>query len=161
MQIRAATEADLPSILALAAAKREEYATYSPVFWRVAEDANEKQAAFFLNQRLHNDAVITLVAEVDGSISGFIMAIIHAAPPVYDPGGPVCSIDDFTVATPDIWPTIGSALLTVVTQQARERGAVLVIIVCGQRDSAKRMMLQAQQATVASEWYVKPLVSPQ
>jgi hypothetical protein len=159
MQIRAATEADLESILALAAAKRDEYATYSPVFWRVAEDANEKQAPFFLNQRLHNNSAITLVAEVDEVISGFIMAVIHPAPPVYNPGGPVCSIDDFTVAAPSMWPTIGVKLLDAATQQARERGAVLIIIVCGQGDIPKSMMLQAQGATVASEWYVKPLVS--
>jgi ribosomal protein S18 acetylase RimI-like enzyme len=157
MHIRKATDADLPAILELAATKRDEYAGYSPVFWRVANDAIEKQRSFFINQRMYNDEIITLVAERDGSIDGFIMAMIHTAPPVYDPGGPVCSIDDFTVAAPDLWPTTGKMLLDAVTSQAQARGAVLVIIVCGHLDASKRAMLQGHGATIASEWYVKPL----
>ena len=157
MQLRSALESDLPRILALAAAKRAEYTTYSPVFWRVAPDATEKQAAFFLDQRLHNPQALTLVAERDGLIEGFIMALIHSAPPAYDPGGPVCSIDDYTVATPDLWTTTGAALLDAATTWAREHGAVLMIIVAGQRDQPKRAMLEATNATIASEWWIKPL----
>ena len=157
LQVRTATENDLESILALAAAKRDEYAAYSPLFWRPAAGANEKQALFFLNQRLGNAAAITLVAESNGSISGFIMALVQAAPPVYDPGGPVCSIDDFTVATPDLWSSVGTALLNAATAQAQAAGAVLVIVVCGQLDTPKRIMLESCGASVASEWFVKPL----
>ena len=157
MTIRAATEADLPAILELAAAKRDEHATYSPVFWRVAEDAAERQTVFFRNQRIQNPQALTLVAECDGSIVGFIMAQVHAAPPVYDPGGPVCSVDDFTVATPELWHTTGEELLHEAKRWAQERGAVLIIVVTAQRDTAKRTMLAATGATVASEWWVQPL----
>lgn len=157
MQIREATEADLPAILALAEAKRAEYATYSPVFWRVAEGAVEGQGHFFTKQRLQNEQSINLVAEDEGVIQGFIMALVHMAPPVYDPGGPVCTIDDFTVASPDLWPTVGRALLEAATERVRARGVVLVITVCGYLDQPKRAMLQAEDATIASEWYVKPL----
>lgn len=157
MTIRAATEADLPAILELAAAKRDEYATYAPVFWRVADDAVERQALFFRNQWIQNPQALTLVTERDGSIVGFIMARVHAAPPVYDPRGPVCSVDDFTVATSDLWNTTGEALLGAAKQWAQERGAVLIIVVTAQRDTAKRTMLAATGATVASEWWVQPL----
>ena len=70
-------------------------------FWRVAHDDQAKQAPFFLKQRLHNNDAITLVAEDAGVVIGFGMALIHHVPPVYDAGGPVCSIDDYTVATPE------------------------------------------------------------
>ena len=157
MQIRPATEADVAAMVALSDARRTEYATYSPVFWRKAADGTEKQAAFFTQRQLRDDNVITLVAEDDGTIQGFVMAGIHHAPPVYDPGGPVCSIDDYMVATPALWPTLGVELLNAATAQAKERGAVLVIIVCPHLEAAKRTMLHEQGATIASEWFVKPL----
>ena len=97
------------------------------------------------------------MAEEHGVVVGFVMALIHHAPPVYDPGGPVCSIDDYTVATPELWPTVGAALLDAATVHAQERGAVLVIVVCGHRDEPKRTLLHEYGATLASEWYVKPL----
>lgn len=157
MQIRPATEADVAAMVALSDARRTEYATYSPVFWRKAVDGAAKQAAFFTQRQLGDDNVITLVAEDNGTIQGFVMAGIHHAPPVYDPGGPVCSIDDFTVATPDLWPTLGVALLNAAMASAKERGAVLSIIVCPQLEEPKRRMLHDQGATIASEWFVKPL----
>ena len=157
MIIRPATEDDLPAILKLAAAKRDEYATASPVFWRVADDAAEQQEPFFRNQRIQNKQALTLVAEDDDSVVGFIMATIHTAPPVYDPGGPVCSVDDFTVASPDLWSTTGEELVHAAKKWAQDQGAVLIIIVAGQQDSAKRTMLAATGATVASEWWVQAL----
>lgn len=157
MIIRYATEDDLPVILELAAAKRAEYATYSPVFWRVADNAAEQQAPFFRNQRIQNPHALTLVAEEAGAVVGFVMATINAAPPVYDPGGPVCSIDDFTVATPDLWNTVGEKLIHAVKKWAREQGAVLIVIVAGQQDISKRMLLASLGATVASEWWVQTL----
>lgn len=157
MIIRPATEDDLPAILELAAAKRAEYATYSPVFWRVADNAVEQQAPFFRQQRIQNPHALTLVAEAAGAIVGFVMATIGAAPPVYNPGGPVCSIDDFTVAVPDLWSTVGEKLVHAAKRWAHEQGAVLIIIVAGQQDRAKRTMLAAMGATVASEWWVQAL----
>ena len=157
MHIREATEADLMAMAALSEAKRTEYEKYSPVFWRKAEGVTEQQARFFANRMLRNEHVITLVAEHDSTIEGFIIAMVHQAPPVYNPGGPVCTIDDFTVASADLWPTTGVALFNEATARAQQRGVVLAITVCGHLDEPKRTMLQAQGATIASEWYVKPL----
>ena len=155
MQIRAATPADVPAMVALSDAKRTEYATYSPVFWRKAKDGAEAQARFFTDRQLPNEKIITLVAERDGAIEGFIMATVQEAPPVYDPGGPVCTIDDFTVATRDLWATTGLALLEAATAQARERGAVLMITISGHLDMRKRAMLLEHGATIAAETFVQ------
>lgn len=156
MPIRPATEADVPSMIALADAKRSEYARYAPTFWRKAPDSAEKQAPYFASL-LERAEVIVLVYEEASAISGFVIASITSAPPVYDPGGPVCVIDDFTVATPDDWPSVGAALLAAARREAQAQGANLAVVVCGQLDEPKRAMLRAAGFAVASEWYVNPL----
>jgi hypothetical protein len=80
----------------LAAIKRVQYQEYSPVFWRPAMGACEAQRAFFDKLVAFPDA-ICLVHEADGVVQGFIIATVVSPPPVYDPGGKVCMIDDFVV----------------------------------------------------------------
>jgi len=157
MQIRDVTAADVPAMAALADAKRTEYATYSPVFWRKSDTGIEAQTRFFTNRMLPSDTVISLVADNDGTIEGFVIGIVLQAPPVYDPGGPVCSIDDFTVAHPDSWATVGAALYKEVTIRAQQRGARVMLTITGHLDAPKRAMLQAQGAAITVETYVQPL----
>src|SRR5437879_75669 len=95
--IREATEADIPQMLVLAETKRKQYEEYSPVFWRRASDAAEKQDPYFRAQ-LGSENSLCLVSEDAGQFTGFVIASIVSAPPVYDPGGPVCMVDDFAVA---------------------------------------------------------------
>lgn len=156
MPIRRATQEDVPRMVELSDAKRTEYAQYAPTFWRKAPDGAEKQALFF-RSLLAQSHVIALVHDEGPDVTGFIIASMTTAPPVYDPGGPVCVIDDFTVVEPDAWPTIGAALLTEARSQAQARGVVLAIVVCGHLDEPKRMMLSECGYRVASEWYVHPL----
>ena len=66
-------------------------------------------------------------------------------------------IDDFMVARPDNWPSVGVALLAAARAEARTQGATLAVVVCGQFDEPKRAMLRAVGFAVASEWYVNPL----
>jgi GNAT superfamily N-acetyltransferase len=156
MNIRKATAADIPHMVAIAEVKRVEYEGYSPVFWRKAPDSSPKQELFF--QRLLAAAdVIALVAETDTSLVGFIIGAVTTAPPVYNPGGPVCIVDDFTVANSTEWGLVGAALLAAVEQEAKAQGAVLSVVVCAQRDQAKRDLLREAGLTVASEWHVKPI----
>lgn len=156
MQIRAATAADIPRMVAIAEAKRVEYEGYSPVFWRKAPDSSPIQAAFF-QRLLTGTDVIALVAETEATLLGFIIGAIATAPPVYNPGGPVCMVDDFAVANPMEWGSVGAPLLTAMEQEAKARGTVLSVVVCAQRDQAKQAMLREAGLAVASEWYVKAL----
>lgn len=156
MNIRAAREADIPSMVAIAETKRIEYEGYSPVFWRKAPDSSPKQEVYF--QRLLTGAdIIALVAEAESTLLGFVIGAITIAPPVYNPGGPVCIVDDFAIANPTEWNSVGAALLAAVEREAKARGAVLSVVVCAQRDQAKREVLQRAGLTVASEWHVKPI----
>jgi len=79
------------------------------------------------------------------------------APPVYDPGGLTCLVDDFVVREPEAWDQVGASLLRAVNQLARERGAVQTVVVCRRLDEAKRATLADQGLTVVSEWSVVEL----
>lgn len=156
MDIRTAQETDIPRMVAIAETKRVEYEGYSPIFWRKAPDSAAKQE-LFLQRLITRGDVIALVAETETALSGFIIGTLTSAPPVYNPGGPVCMVDDFAVAHSQEWESVGAALLTAVERTAKERGAVLSIVVCAQRDQAKRSLLHKAGSAVASEWHVKPL----
>ena len=156
MPIRTARETDIPRMVAMAETKRIEYEGYSPVFWRKAPDSSPKQELFF-QRLLTSPDVVALVAEVEDTLSGFIIGAVTIAPPIYNPGGLVCIVDDFAVAKPQEWDLVGAELLAAVEREAKAPGAVLSVVVCPQRDQTKRIMLQKAGAAVASEWYVKPL----
>lgn len=150
---RAATPSDVPRMVDLSEQKRSEYAAHEPVFWRKAADSREKQTPYF-ETLLSRESVIALVHERGGAIDGFLIAALVPAPPVYDPGGLICLIDDFVVADPDAWQIVGAALLAEVGRQARARGAVQFMVICGHRDGPKRAMLAAMGLSLATEIYV-------
>ena len=154
--IRKAEPGDVVAMIALAEARRHQYQQYQPVFWRKAPDSAEKQSPF-LTQQLSSERVIARVFEREGRIDGFVIGQLVPAPPVYAPGGPVLSVDDYCIASGTDWEATGRPLLEAVEAAARERGAVLTVVVCGHLDEPKRSMLRGQGFTIASEWYVRSL----
>ncbi len=154
--LRPAQPGDVPRLVALSAQKRAQYAQAQPVFWRVAGEADEKQAAFF-GQLLTRENVHVLLAESGAELMGFLIAQIVPAPPVYDPGGSVLSIDDFAVTEDGAWPLVGRELLDAAQGWGREKGCALGVVVCGHHDELKRAMLEDAGFPIASEWRVRPL----
>ncbi len=155
--IRPAADADLEAMVRLASARRAEYAAYQPVFWRSAAGAEHRHWPFLARLVASSD-VITLVSEEcdnkqRGRLTGFVIATLATAPPVYDPGGLTGFIDDFAVE-PGRWSTTGACLLQAALDAAAERGAVQTIVVTAHLDEAKRAMLQAAGLQLASEWWV-------
>jgi GNAT superfamily N-acetyltransferase len=136
--------------------KRLQYQSYQPTFWRKAADSREKQLPH-LERQLSSDRAIALVHEQDGAIDGFLIATLIEAPPVYDPGGLTCVIDDFVVAEARDWQSTGTALLAEANRQAGSRGGVQTVVVCGHQDQPKRRMLAASGFSIASEWYVREI----
>jgi len=147
---------DISGMVAISEAKRTEYESYAPIFWRKASDSSPKQEIYFQRLLMDTDA-IALVAVEANLLRGFAIGTITSAPPVYNPGGAVCVIDDFAVLNPDDWASVGGSLLKAVEREAKTRGAVLSVVVCARRDQAKREMLQKSGSTVVSEWHIKPL----
>lgn len=157
-RIRTAKDCDLEEILNLANAKRLEYEIYQPVFWRVAPDSIAQQRDFIASQ-IADEKVITLVATAESKVIGFVIGHLVPAPPVYNPGGSTCLIDDFVVNESDSWETVGADLLHQVGNAALSRGAALVVVVCGHLDEPKRKALEESSLIIASEWWVAPLKS--
>ncbi len=153
---RAAISTDIAPMVALSAAKRAAYALASPIFWKPAADANAKQEAWF-RHLLARDTTIALVVDGDADVEGFVIGLLQPAPPVYDPGGPVLAIDDFCVRDPALWTTVGDALLRDVRSRARERGAVLVIVVAGVHDGPKSTLIAPRGFTATSQWFTAPI----
>ena len=154
--VRRAQLSDVPSMVDLSEQKRREYQAYQPQFWRKAPDSREKQLPFF-ERLIESDQVIALVHEHSGTIDGFVIASVVGAPPVYDPGGKTCLIDDFVVAAAADWTTVGEALLATANQEAKACGAVQTVVVCGHQDGPKRTMLAEGGFSIASEWYVREI----
>jgi GNAT superfamily N-acetyltransferase len=154
-QIRAAAEADVPAMAVLAGIRREQYAQYQPLFWRPAAAAPDRHRAY-LGRLVASDQVITLVSEEAGQLTGFLIATLDPAPPVYDPGGLSCDIDDFAVTPAAKWPTTGARLLRAALAEAGRRGAVQAVVVTAHLDEPKRQALRACGLEVASEWWVTP-----
>ncbi len=143
----------------LASMRREQYARYQPVYWRPAADAQEKQRPYFAKLVAH-DEVICLVSEEAGQVTGFLIAMLTAAPGVYDPGGLTCQIDDFVVVTAARWPTTGVQLLRAGLAEAARRGAIQAVVVTGHLDQPKREALRACGLDIASEWWVTQQALP-
>lgn len=154
--VREYREDDLEAVAALCDARRQAYALHQPVFWRPAADAAEVGRAFLAEQVTRENA-LAAVHETDGAVDGFVLASIVDAPPVYDPGGRTCAIDDFAVRDPAAWGHVGRELLAYVAPLARARGAVQCVVVNGAHDTAKAAVLRGLGGTVASEWYVLDL----
>lgn len=151
--VRPGLEADLEAILDLAETRRTLYATYHPRFHRPAAGARAKQRPFFL-KLLSGDKSIVLVHESDRHVDGFLIAELRAAPPVYDPGGLTCVVDDFAVENEALWAKAGRELLETLRVLAHEREAAQIVVVCAPEDKAKREMLTTAGLSVVSEWLV-------
>ena len=107
---------------ALASIRREQYARYQPRLWRPAAGAPGKHRTY-LGSLVASDEVITLVSEEAGQLTGFLIATLNPAPPVYDPGGLTCDIDDFVVTPATRWPTTGVRLRRAARLGQGRRGA--------------------------------------
>ncbi len=153
--VRTAEAADAAAMADLARMRRDQYAGYQPIFWRPAPGATDPHRRY-LAKLVGSEQVITLVSEQAGQLTGFLIATLGPAPPVYDPGGPTCQIDDFTVSSPDRWPTTGISLLRAGLAEAARRGAIQAVVVTGHLDEPKRQALLACGLEIASEWWVTP-----
>jgi ribosomal protein S18 acetylase RimI-like enzyme len=158
-QIRPAVQADAAAMAILATLRREQYARYQPLYWRPAAGVQDKHSDY-LAGLVASDKAITLVSDDAGQVTGFLIATLTPAPPVYDPGGPTCQIDDFVVAPATKWPTTGAELLRAGLAEAGRRGAIQAVVVTGHLDQPKRRALRACGLEIASEWWVTPQALP-
>lgn len=159
MMVREAMAGDIEAMVELAARRRAAYARQQPVFWREAKEARAVQAAYFESILSGGEAQAFVCEDEERRVVGFAIAEIRRAPPVYDPGGPACFVDDFCVLDDLLGQTAGKALLDEATAWAREkRGAVQTVVACGAHDQAKARLLADLGYGVSTEWHVRPLI---
>jgi ribosomal protein S18 acetylase RimI-like enzyme len=156
LDIRKAISSDIEAVLGLAERNRRQYQKYQPTFWRKAANSVETTRAFF-TQLLTEQDTCFLTAVEGRQVLGFLIARKVPVPPVYAPGGDTYLIDDFCVAEPAHWLTIGEALLSHASTLIHEAGAVQIVVVCGDRDLLKAEVLRRSDLSIASNWWTKPL----
>lgn len=153
LEIDRARLADLEQVLDIAAERRMDYAEYQPQFWRPAPDAVHRQREY-VETLLEDDQALVVVARDGAGLRGFAIGRLVPAPPVYDPGGASCVVDDFAVASPGEWSTLGPLLLHALRSWGIGRGAVQLVVVTAHSDQTKRAVLSGDGLTIASEWWV-------
>jgi hypothetical protein len=114
----------------------------------MAENSNEIQEKWFESE-FENERVIALC---DSQKCGFIIGKLITPPEVYA-SGLTLMIDDFCVATPKLWESVGKNLLEECVNIAKEKGAKQILCVCGNFDTEKYKLLENLNLTVASRWY--------
>lgn len=158
VHVRQAVPGDVPRMVSLSREKRASYARVRSQFWRPSADADDVQARFFGGLLAAPDHQVLVAEDEQGDVVGFCITRLVSAPPVYDPGGPTATIDDFCVADGDsAWLTVGRKLLTAARELAAQRGAVQLVVVAGAHDSAKRRMIERQGLSETSIWYTGPI----
>ncbi|GEP53473.1 GNAT family N-acetyltransferase [Reyranella soli] len=156
MDVRKAETTDIETAVELMERSRRQFQKFQPTFWRKAEKSAAATETFF--GRLLTDPDTYFLVAVEGSrLEGFLIARKFPSSPVFDPGGDTWLIDDFCVAEPRLWLSIGEALLSHATTLIHEHGGVQVVVVSADRDLAKTEMLRRSDLTIASNWWTKPL----
>jgi hypothetical protein len=156
MPVRGATADDVAAMVALVETARERLADWQPVFWRRAPGAAEMSAMFF-GYLAGAPEHLTLVHETGGAVTGFLIASETKPPPVYAPGGPTWTIDDFCVASEALWETAGRDLLEVARTDLKARGAVQVVVICPAALAAKGDLLAGAGLMIATQWWTAAL----
>jgi hypothetical protein len=152
-----AADADVQAIAALAETRRVDYEQAQPQFWRRAVNAVDVHRPW-VAEMVRNPDVVSLVAlDGDRRLVGYVFGTVVPSPPVYAPGGPTGLIDDFQIADPGEWATIGVELLVAARERLAALGVVQIVVVCGQHDQPKREALGSAGLAIASEWYVQSI----
>lgn len=143
--------ADAHAAADLAEAKRTEYAAYSPVFWRPAEDARDRHLPF-LAHCIESERFLALAAEQSGAVVGIALTSLSGAPPPFhaDPE-PTWFLDDFFVAG-GAWAEVGGPLLERIAAEAKR-----LVVVAAHADRAKCALLEALGFACAASWWVLPV----
>ena len=123
--------------------RRQDYARYSPVFWRPA------QGVVGLHERYLRRQISSGINVALRTRHGFIIC---------QPRESEGFVDDFTVEPPGTWDVDGAALLLAAAQRlAAVRGVSAMRVVTAHADQAKVAMLSSLSLSLAEQWWVREL----
>ena len=155
--VRAARPDDVEAMVELIERYRAELERWQPHFWRKAAASASMSRMWFAHLVAAADKATCLVAERDGDIAGFLIATPIPVPPVYAVAGPVWNVDDFCVADPALWNSVGPALWGAISDHGRQAGWSGLICVSPVDDDAKNAMLDTTPLTPKSRWWWQAL----
>ncbi|MDR3472175.1 MAG: GNAT family N-acetyltransferase [Devosia sp.] len=141
----------MDAIAAMVEGRRVQYEAYEPLFWKKAA-TSEQMGRAFLSHLLNQADTLCLVAELDGRVAGFLIATPARVPPVFEPGQ-TAMIDDFCVARPELWSSLGPALLDSARTRLQAAGYAQIVVVCGFKDAEKTAFLETQDLSLTSTWW--------
>ena len=150
--IRKANKTDIDWMVEMSYQKRLNYSKKQKNFWKMAKNSDEIQKKYF-EKELKNKNVIALIYQEK---QGFVMGKLITPPEVYDVGLTLM-IDDFCVKSDDLWVTIGKELLNECQREAKIMSAKQILVVCGDHDRQKFLLLETMNMRVASRWYTKTI----
>lgn len=155
LSVRKAVWADIDAMVSLAQRNRVELERAQPVFWKRIPNAETATRRYYrLTLLLRRD--ICLVAALDGTVRGFLIAKRTNPPPVYAPPGATWLVDDFHVAESQDWSHIGAAILEQLRSNKAVRDIDQIIVISAAFDREKIAMLENERLTCASGWWVGP-----
>lgn len=155
-KIREAQHTDISAMVDLIESRRIQLQSYQPVLWNKAKDSAEKTAAWF-EQLINSDKAICLIGEQDDQFDGFLIATETPAPPVYDPGGAMWTIDDFAVSRDLSWTRTGGALLRDVKERLKANGVRQIVVVNAVNDLYQRQILEEAGLDSTTLWFTQTL----
>lgn len=144
---------DIPFMVALSYEKRRTYEKVQPKFWKYAGTQAESSQANWFESLLKDDNYIILVAKSGEKIVGFVIGKLTASPEVYNPGGLTLLVDDFCVDDEVNWQFAGKLLIDEIKKHAKAKGAVQMVVVCGNHDISKADILVESDLAIVSNWY--------
>lgn len=123
--------------------KRNEYARYSPVFWRPAEGARTVHEPF-LRRLIASETTVALRTR-----DGFIICERRPRDGF---------VDDFTLAPPRKWGEDGAALLLAVAERLAVDGIGTLQVVIADADQPKSALLRDLSLSLTGKWWVHELL---
>lgn len=137
--------------------RRQQYASYSPVFWRPAVGVMDLHRQFLARVIAH-ERVMAL-----RSRHAFVICQRRRAQGEHGAGderGPEGMVDDFAVEPPGTWADDGAALLRALAERLTAAGDASVMrVVTANADRPKADMLESLSLTLAEQWWVRELTS--
>lgn len=132
---------DVAWVAELMEQRRQDYARFSPVFWRPAADVTGLHARF-LRRQISSDANVGLRTD-----HGFIIAQRRPAEGF---------VDDFAVDRDGTWDEYGAVLLLSASQRLAAASALTQVrVVTAHADKPKASMLASLSLQVAEQWWVR------
>lgn len=158
IQIHVSKKTDVPSLVALSYQKRRTYEKAQPKFWKYAGTQAESLQTAWFETLLSKPDYILLTATYEEKIVGFIIGELISSPEVYNPEGLTLLVDDFCIDNEFDWRLVGKLLIDEIKKQAKEKGAVQIVVVCGNHDQPKADFLNESGLSIVSNWYHEEII---